>query len=69
MEYGRPGERTREKLTAMEIVHYAVKSMRESIIYGGNVERLTSTQILDTLSFFKPDKKNIISRSVSGMLE
>eukprot|EP00972_Heterocapsa_arctica_P029061 4275722-Heterocapsa_arctica.AAC.1 len=41
----------------MDIVYYAVKRTRESIIYGENVERLTSTQILDTVRFFKPDKK------------
>eukprot|EP00972_Heterocapsa_arctica_P000412 58999-Heterocapsa_arctica.AAC.1 len=69
MEYGRPGERTKENRTAMEIVYYAVKRMRESIIYGGNAERLTNTQMLDTLRYFKPDKKNTISRNVSGMLE
>eukprot|EP00972_Heterocapsa_arctica_P006058 892457-Heterocapsa_arctica.AAC.1 len=68
MEYGRPGERTNDKIIAMETVCYAVK-MRGSIIYGGNSERLTNIQILDTLSLFKPDKQNTLSRSVSGILE
>eukprot|EP00972_Heterocapsa_arctica_P026245 3863114-Heterocapsa_arctica.AAC.1 len=63
MEYGRPGERTKENKTAMETVYYAVNRMRGSIIYGGNAERLTNAQLLDTLSFFKPDKKNTISRN------
>eukprot|EP00972_Heterocapsa_arctica_P007927 1156842-Heterocapsa_arctica.AAC.1 len=69
MEYGRPGERTKDNIIVMETVYYAAKRMRGSIIYGGNTERLTNIQILDTLSCFKPDEKNTISRSVSGILE
>jgi hypothetical protein len=48
MEYGRPGERTKDKIIAMETVYYAVKRMRGLIIYGGNAERSTNTQTLDT---------------------
>eukprot|EP00972_Heterocapsa_arctica_P064593 9531754-Heterocapsa_arctica.AAC.1 len=69
MEYGRPGERTTEKISVMEIVFYAAKRMRESIIYGGTAERSTSIHILDISNFFKPDKNNKINRNVFGIQE
>eukprot|EP00972_Heterocapsa_arctica_P095546 14090891-Heterocapsa_arctica.AAC.1 len=69
MEYGRLEGHIGEKRTVMEIVYYVEQRMLESIIYGGNVKRLTINQISDTSSLFKLGIKNRINQNVSGIQE
>eukprot|EP00972_Heterocapsa_arctica_P063784 9410669-Heterocapsa_arctica.AAC.1 len=63
MEYGRPEERTKEKITAMEIVFYVAKRMQASIIYGGTAEHSTSIQTLVTSNFYKSGTRSNINRN------
>eukprot|EP00972_Heterocapsa_arctica_P035251 5188296-Heterocapsa_arctica.AAC.1 len=58
MEYGRPEERIRDKITVMDIASFVVKRMQESIIYGGNAERSTSTRTSVTSNSCKSDTEH-----------